>query len=412
MNSRLFLIDRKSDLALSYSEFLSQFTTGPLLFSPYVFTDQLDDIFFQLILGLASGSEVTLLDSDFKPFELESLAGGVDTAERRSVTLRVTPDHLTDLADMLVNATGKVSLFTSGTTGLPKKIQHLISSLCRQVRVSARHSSDVWGLAYNPTHIAGLQVFFQAFFNQNPLVNLFDRAPAESFELIQRYAITHISATPTFFRLVLSAAVPCPTVQRITLGGEKFDPGLESDLRRTFPNAVMTNVYASTEAGALFAASGDVFQLNAEFDGKVKVNGESLMIHFTLLGGYSPELKLDDGWYDTGDVVEVLSESPLTFRIKFRNNESVNVGGYKVNPHEVVAVLQSHPKVRAASVYGKKNSVVGTILCCDIVADDPPPSEKELRLFLQDRLQGFKIPRLFQFVPFLEITRTGKLKTP
>lgn len=66
-----------------------------------------------------------------------------------------------------------MTLFTSGTTGLPKSVSHSFASITRQVKKSERHINDIWGFAFNPTHMAGLQVFFQALLNKNSIIRLF-----------------------------------------------------------------------------------------------------------------------------------------------------------------------------------------------------------------------------------------------
>jgi ribosomal protein L37AE/L43A len=67
----------------------------------------------------------------------------------------------------------KITLFTSGTTGVPKKVIHTFSSITRFVKVSSSNEKSIWGFAYNPTHMAGIQVFFQALLNGNSIIRLF-----------------------------------------------------------------------------------------------------------------------------------------------------------------------------------------------------------------------------------------------
>ena len=107
--------------------------------------------------------------------------------------------------------------------------------------------------------------------------------------------------------------------------------------------------------------------------------------------------------------MELVSAEPLRFRIVARDRDWVNVGGSKVNPHEVEAVLCGHPGVIQARVFGRKNSVVGNILCAEIVARPPAPTEADLRSFAAERLQPFKVPRMIRFVDGLGTMRTGKL---
>ena len=74
-----------------------------------------------------------------------------------------------------------------------------------------------------------------------------------------------------------------------------------------------------------------------------------------------------DAWFDTGDDVEVVSNDPLSFRILAREQDWVNVGGHKVNPHEVEDLLRGHPDIQEAKVFGRKNSVMGQVLCSEVV---------------------------------------------
>lgn len=73
----------------------------------------------------------------------------------------------------------------------------------------------------------------------------------------------------------------------------------------------------------------------------------------------------DDGWYMTGDIVEVDSKGYL--RILGRQKEVINVGGQKVLPTEVEEVLMQMPEVTDCIVYGEKNLITGQIVVADIV---------------------------------------------
>ncbi len=87
----------------------------------------------------------------------------------------------------------------------------------------------------------------------------------------------------------------------------------------------------------------------------------------------------------------------------------INVGGYKVNPLEVEEYIRSIPKVLDAKVYSKKNSILGNIVCCDVIRENEDLTEAALRDFLQTKLQEYKIPRMIKFVDDIKITRTGKI---
>ena len=278
------------------------------------------------------------------------------------------------------------------------------------VRRGDKYRDSIWAFAYNPTHMAGLQVFFQAFGNGNTIVNVFNSSRDEVFAAIDAQGITHISATPTFYRLLLPCDHVCPTMRRVTLGGEKSDRQLYDSIGCIFPNAKINNVYASTEAGSLFAARGDAFRIPPELKDKFKVVDGELLIHRSLLG-YSENFVFTDDFYSSGDLVEWVDETAGLFRFKSRRNELINVGGYKVNPNEVEKEITAVAGVLQAVVYGKVNSVLGNVLCAEVVkAQDCAITETDLRRYLAGRLQDFKIPRRIKFVDKLSLTRTGKLK--
>jgi acyl-coenzyme A synthetase/AMP-(fatty) acid ligase len=397
----------------------------------------------------------------------------------------------------LEHSRAELILRSSGSTGGPRAVRHRLGALLRGISVRAEHRQAVWGLAYNPTHIAGVQVYLQALANGNLLVNLWGLGRAEVVERCAAFKVTHLSATPTFYRLLLPVDRPLPALRSITVGGERSDPSLLQRLREQFPAAKVRNIYASTEAGSLFAAEGDEFTVGSAQADLVRCTDGRLWLHRSLLGEFAGdggrdsisdirnsisqpnrnkaglqertertedggqttedgrkeaqkaqelegrgqaaeegELKTDGrgrrtegsqrgvkgsssaragfapdaaDWYDTGDVVEVTGGQPLRFRIVGRAQGWINVGGEKVNPVEVEAVLTEHPGIALARVYGKRNSVTGQLVAADLVAREPAPSLEEVRRHLVGRLPPFKVPRIVRFVEVLELTRSGKV---
>jgi acyl-coenzyme A synthetase/AMP-(fatty) acid ligase len=301
-----------------------------------------------------------------------------------------------------------LGLFTSGSTGLPKLVWQGISNLARAVKVSPLRAEAVWALAYSPTHVAGVQVYLQALANGCSLLDVRGMNRTGVYGALERYKVTHLSATPSFYRLLLPMDRPLLAVKSVTLGGESADAKLLAKMQELFPNARIHNVYASTEAGTLLVAADEVFAIAPGLEGKVAVRDGKLSVHHTLLGEFVGFAAVDD-WYDTGDVIETVSEQPLRFRIVARERDWVNVGGSKVNPNEVESVLAEHAGVTQARVFGRKNSVMGNLLCAEVVPGVPVPTEVELRSFLAERLQPFKIPRVIRFVDSLGTTRSGKL---
>lgn len=366
-------------------------------------------IFLYLISSIIYNCKITLLDFDFSIDEIANLGIGeheISSGYHIEENITVNSNNFRNLLQRESNWT--VKLFTSGTTGKPKAVEHNINSLLRDVRISASKSNDIWGLTYNPTHIAGLLVFFQAIMNFNTIIYLFKKNKVEIIEFIKKYNITNISATPTFYRLLLPLDEKFFFVKRITFGGERFDPNLVMKLKSSFPNAKILNIYASTEAGSLFTAAGESFQLKDKYRFLVKILDGEILIHKSLLSKFDHDL-FEETWYRTGDLVEVISDDPLVINFIGRRSEFINVGGYKVNPAEVEAVINRFPDVVSSRVYGRKNSVTGTILVADVFVHKDV-QEHELRKFLQSELQEFKIPRIINFTNTLNLTRSVKLR--
>ena len=401
----IFLLDKGK--TYSYDDLLGSLNDGTTYY-PYYKTSDIYSFFVNLVKALASSKPLVLLDSDTNTNEIDGLdVSKVNMAESIPPLLCAGMD---EVLAMVQNSKSKITIFTSGTTGQPKEVVHSISTLTRSVRVGEKYRNQTWAYAYNPTHMAGLQVFFQAFENLNTIVNVFNQPREYVYHQIQENAITHISATPTFYRLLLPYERAYENVVRVTLGGEKSDQHLYDSIKKIFPNARINNVYASTEAGTLFAAKGDCFQIPELTRDKYKVVDGELLIHKSLLGS-SSSFKFTEDFYHSGDLIEWVDETAGLFRFKSRKNELINVGGYKVNPNEVETAIMDIEGVKQAMVYGRANSILGNVLCAEVVLE--PGSEMQeldIKKHLNALLQDFKIPRKIKFVDEISLTRTGKKK--
>ena len=401
----IFLFDNGEEY--TYDDLLRELNERTTYY-PYYKSSDVFSYFVNLIKALSASQPLVLLDSDINPSEIDGLdESKVNVAESIGFSSFQTMD---DVVETVQNSKSKITIFTSGTTGQPKKVVHSISTLTRSVRIGDRYRNQIWAYAYNPTHMAGLQVFFQAFENQNTLVNVFNQSREYVYQQIRNKSITHISATPTFYRLLLPFEQTYESVIRVTLGGEKSDQHLYDSIMMIFPKAKINNVYASTEAGSLFAAKGDCFQIPESIKDKFKVVDDELLIHKSLLGS-SDSFKFTDDYYHSGDLIEWVDEAQGLFRFKSRKNELINVGGYKVNPGEVEVAIQNIEGVRQAMVYGKANSILGNVLCADVVLEPSfTLTELDIKKVLGSQLQDFKVPRRIKFVEEISLTRTGKMK--
>lgn len=366
--------------------------------------------FIQFIKKLISNKDCCILDSDFSEYEIHEFKSDVEIDENKQATVLVEIKDFEELLNKIKSSTSEISIFTSGTTGKPKRVVHTVDTLTRTVKKNDKFQNCIWAFAYNPTHIAGIQVFFQALFNKNTLIDVFKQSRSIVYDALEKFNVTHISATPTFYRLILPFDREFVNVKRITFGGEKSDFNLYEKLKKIFPNSKITNIYASTELGTLLHSNGEFFTIPEVLKNDVLIKDDELFVRAELLGK-SDDLVIEDGLYRTGDVVEIISINPITFKFKTRISDYVNIGGYKVNVQEVEEVLSSIDGVLMSSVTVKPSSVLGNMLIANVVSDftNSELSEKSIKTILKEKLQEFKIPRIIKIVKELEFTRTGKI---
>ena len=133
------------------------------------------------------------------------------------------------------------------------------------------------------------------------------------------------------------------TMKSLTFEEKKLDSKILEKIKQVFPKAKLNNVYASTEAGSLLRAKGDIFQIPTRYIELIKIDNNELIIHEDLMGSSDSLSLTNEGWYRTGDLVELTEAG---FRFVSRKSEMINVGGYKVNPAEVEEVIKKYQKCK------------------------------------------------------------------
>ena len=207
----------------------------------------------------------------------------------------------------------------------------------------------------------------------------------------------------------------------VRLSGEIVDQGILDHLRSFYPQAGIAHAFASTEAGVAFdvpdGCAGFPASLIKQGIGEVdlKVENGSLRIRSNrtaaqYLGDFI--LKDADGFVDTSDMLELRGER---YYFVGRRDGVINVGGLKVHPEEVEAVINSHPQVQMSLVRARKNPLSGALVVADVVlkADSGPgqasASKQQILQFCRQALPSHKVPTTINFVPALAVSETGKL---
>lgn len=300
-------------------------------------------------------------------------------------------------------------LLTSGTTGEPKRVGHRLESLARAAAAAESDVGRVWGLLYEPTRMAGLQVLLHCLHTGESLVAppVADRLPRR-VEHLAASGVTALSATPTMWRQMMQSGIDSSwPLTQITLGGEIADQVLLDELRRRFPAARITHVFAATESGAAFSVSdgraGFPLRLLEVAGGPplVRVVDGELEVHSPLSSAASP-----DGFVRTGDRV-VVDDGRVHFL--GRSSGTVNIAGVNVAPEHVETLLRQHPAVVDAAVTSRSNPFAGNLLVAEVVLrEEVDPSA--LRRWVRDRATPAHTPARVSVVREIAMTSAGKVR--
>jgi len=350
------------------------------------------------------------IDSDFK-ISYKQLIEAVNTGKHRTVFTSFVADLIdsrdicllnyslsppiknrignkSQLLHVVSKSNSKITMKTSGTTGQPNSFVHCVQNIFANSKI--KKEKCIWLFTYNKFHMGGFQVFMQAILSGDTIVYGYKKSRQEIIDLIKNNSVTHISATPTFYRLLLPLDDKIFSVKRVTMGGERSDSTLLEAVKFSFPNSKINNIYATTEAGAVLFSKDCSFQLNH----KTKVIDNILFV------------KSNNEWHNTGDFVRFIEDDKFVF--EGRNKKIINLGGRNVNPDEIEDVARQSGIIKDIFVYSKSNRLLGNVLKCDVVLK----SEFDLRDFkdyMHKNLEKFKIPRIINVKEFLKTTENNKV---
>lgn len=292
-------------------------------------------------------------------------------------------------------------IFTSGSTGRGKGVlldhERMTGKFRGQPKASFRTL-----LFLKLDHIGGLNTLFSVIFNGGTIVTCASRQARDICACIERHAVELLPTTPSFLTMLLMSGVhrshDLSSLRMITYGTEVMPASTLAGLNQAFPQVALKQTYGLSELGILATRSrdssskwmkigGEGFELNVR-DGTLWIRSEQAMLGY--LNAPSP---FDaDGWYNTGDRVEVDGEY---FQILGRESEMINVAGEKVFPAEVENCLLTLDNVRDVVVREKKSVVVGQMVWAECVLkeeEDPAAFKKRVVEHCRVHLAPFKVP--------------------
>ena len=338
--------------------------------------------------------------------------------------------------------------FTSGTTGMPKMVQHnfeypagFVFNACfwQKVVDDGLHFTAAetgwakcsWGKLYGQW-IAGSAVFAYDYHGRF--------TPTDLLPLIAKYHITTFCVPPTIYRFIVKedlSKYDFSSLTHCTTAGE----ALNAEVYRQFYEATGHKIYegfGQTESCVILGTfhfmepisgcSGkpcplyDIDLVDDE-ENPVPTGAEGeiairLRPHqYGLVASYKndPErTKAARGgkYYHTGDLAKK-DENGLYWFVG-RKDDIIKSSGYRIGPFEVESALMEHPSVLECAITGAPDPIRGTVVKATIVlAKGYEPSDelkKELQNHVKRATAPYKYPRIIEFVSEMPKTISGKIR--
>jgi len=364
--------------------------------------------------------------------------GEPDTALSHLPTLPRTlpgtpsPDAIADLAGRQASATTDdlaILQATSGTTGGPKitLMTHRHHALPAAAPLWWETSESVVylprPLLYNP------KLCYHALHRGGTCI-LSDSIQPERIEAeMVAYGANALWTAPAIIHaLVAQRQLPPPglALRFVRSAAAPLTPELAHMAHERY-GATVVQIFASSEAGYVAATPpgtpagsiglpvpwADVRLVDD--DGRDVPDGEAgelLVRSPDLMTGYVDDQEataavLRDGWLRMGDFAR--RDAAGFYYLVGRRGLCINVGGFKVSPEEVEAVLLRHPGVREVVVLGATDVKRGEVVRAVIVPTEPPPSVAALRAHCRSHVAAYKVPRRWEFRAMLPRSPLGKV---
>lgn len=323
-------------------------------------------------------------------------------------------------------------IFTSGTTGRSKGVEltygnHWWNAMGSMMNLGSLES-DVWLCCLGPYHVGGLSILLRSVLYGVPamLHSRFD--PEAVNQALDSGGVTMVSLVSTMLHRMLEQRGyrPYPSRLRcILLGGGPIPTTLiEACLDAGIPIAptyglTETASQAATlkpgEVGARCRGAGrPLFGVEMRIDpdepgsdpfppGEILVRGPSVFRGYCNASAERSE----SGWFRTGDVGMIDDEGYLS--VLDRASDRIVTGGENVYPSEIESVLDEHPAILEACVFGVADVEWGERVEAAVIPRTERLEAEDVLAYCRDRLSGFKCPKRIHLVDSLPRGASGKL---
>jgi acyl-CoA synthetase (AMP-forming)/AMP-acid ligase II len=323
-------------------------------------------------------------------------------------------------------------LFTTGTTGRSKGVMVSHTTILAEAEnliYAHGYTADHLFIINGPlNHIGSLSKIYPVMFTGGTLYLLESMKDLNAFFHALDYPCDKVATflVPTSARILIQLAS-----QRLSSYRDKIDfietgaaPMSHSDMQtlcQLLPHSRLYNTYASTETGIISTYNfndgrcqqgclGKPMKHSSFFitpEGQVACSGKTLMV------GYAGEEALTrtvlrDGVIYTADNGYLDDEGML--HLTGRNDDVINVGGFKISPSEVEDVVLGHPSVKDCICIGVSSPLTGHALKLLYVLHEGKELDKrEIARFINAHLERYKVPQYYECVAEVKRTFNGKL---
>jgi long-chain acyl-CoA synthetase len=310
-----------------------------------------------------------------------------------------------------------VILYTSGTTGDPKRIEltqaglRLVADYLAHEGLGLRTDDVLFGAA-PLAHVFGMSGCMNAAISARACLALVPRFdPAAALETIEREGVTVFMGVPSMCAALLAASTEsgrAPRMRIAHVGGAPLAVELLHAFEERFGLTVLEG-YGMTECGGTATTNhagrprkpGSVGTPACGGEVRIGEDGEVLLRSPTLVRGH-------EGWFATGDMGRLDEDGYLY--LSDRKKDVILRGGYSVYPREVEEVLYAHPAVREAVVVGVPHAALGEEVVALVVPGDAGADAEEVKAFVRERVAAYKYPRLVVLVDELPHGPSGKIQ--
>jgi len=399
----------------------------------------------------ATGADIYLLNAEMSEIQLNSILKHqhfdllvIDEERRHSlehstytqaILMSYHPtlpaiNNLTTAANSSIkkrrSSTGKLVLFTGGTTGQSKEAEHKPSlfnyldpfyDFLIRLKILNYETAYIATPIYHGYGVAVL-LLFSALGKKVIVRRTFNAEIACS--LIREHQVEVVTVVPLILHKMLRTNVgDLKSLACIASGGAELSPKLIQETLSQLDD-VLYNLYGTSEAGLNIIATPQDLAYSPYTIGK-KINGVDLKI----LDEHKNEVKLGKvgqfciknrwsitngahTWIETGDLG--YQDEKGYYYLRGRADNMIVSAGENVYPLEVEQVLLTHPLVEDAGVIGVNDEHFGKRLKAFVLlTPDAKTKTDEIIEWLRPRLARFQLPREIVLVDELPYTSLGKL---